>query len=58
MVQEWNYGEDKFGIGMDAAACLSKVLIFVGIVVSNLTLEVMDEQNESSDTCQNLKAAL
>ena len=45
MVQEWNYGEDKYGLGMDVAACLSKVLIFVGIVVSNLTLEVLDEQN-------------
>lgn len=44
MVQEWNYGKDKFGIGMDVAACWSKVLIFVGIVV-------MDEQNESSDIC-------
>ena len=43
---------------MEKAACLSKVLIFVGIVASNLTLEVMDEQNESSDTRQNIKAAL
>ena len=58
MVQEWNCGENKFGIGMDVAACWSKVLIFVGIAVLNLMLEVMDEQNESSDICQNLKAAL